>query len=171
MKIKLLLILPIFIFAFNIKEEYISQNYKDVCLYGINHLQNIKKDENMLSLIGISCVKSDYFIYLPAIINNLKYSKQARKNSIYFSLLFVEKKLLYSYMLDHTDLSFYRFPLIKHPISIVLNNIIKNNFTKINNKIVVNYKNIIYKIYMGNENKMFIDVYKNNNLIQRHWYR
>ena len=167
----LILILPIFLFSFDIKKEYLAQNYKNVCLYGINNVQAIKKDENLLSLIGLSCVKSDYFIYLPAIINNLKYTKKGRKNSIYFSILFIEKKLLYSYIMDNIDLSIYKLPLINHPISIVFNNIKNKNFTKKNNLIIINYKNIIYKIYKDKENKLYIDIYKNNQLQQRHWYR
>jgi len=167
----ILLIIPIFIFAFNIKQEYLSQNYKNVCKYGVANINKIKKDENLLSLIGLSCVKSDYFIYLPKIINNLKYTKTGRKNSIFFSILFLEKKLLYSYMKDNINLSYYKFPLINHPISIALNSIINKKFTKKDNQIIIKYKNKIYKIYMNKENKMFIDVYQNNNLIQRHWYR
>jgi len=168
---KFLLLIPIFLFSFNIKNEYLSQNYKDVCLYGIKNFKKIKKDENLLSLIGLSCVKSDYFIYLPAIINNLKYTKAGRDNSVYFSILFVEKKLLYSHILDNTDISYYNFPLIDHPISIVFNNIVNKNFKKENNIIIIKYKNKIYKVYKNNEQKIFIDIYQNNQLISQHWYR
>jgi len=168
---KFLLLIPIFLFSFNIKEQYLTQNYKDVCLYGVKHFTEVKKDENLLSLIGLSCVKSDYFIYLPPIINYLKHTKEARDNSIYFSILFVEKKLLYGYIMDNTDISYYKLPLINHPLSIVFNNIVNKNFIKENGIIIIKYKNIIYKVYRDNENKLFIDEYTNNQLIARHWYR
>ena len=167
----LLLIIPIFLFSFNIKNEYLAHHYKAVCMYGVEHFQEIKKDENLLSLIGLSCVKNDSFIYLPHIINNLKHTKEARDNSVYFSLLFMEKKLLYSYIMDNTDMSYYRFPLINHPLSIVFNNITNKNFKKEGNKIIIHYKNKTYKVYKNNEAKVFIDVYQNNKLISTHWYR
>ena len=167
---KLLLILPIFIFAFNIKQEYLSQNYENVCKYGILHFQ--KHNENFLSLIGYACIKSDNLFYLPAIINNLKYTKDGRKNSIYFATLLLEKKLLSSYILDNTNISYFRFPLLDHPISIVITNIINKNYKKENNTLIIKYKNKTYKVY-GNKHssKVFIDIYQNNMLQQSHWYR
>ena len=167
---KLLLIFPIFIFAFNIKKEYLAHNYESVCKYGMNHLN--KKDENLVSFIGYSCIKSDNLFYLPIIINNLKYTKEGRKNSIYFATLLLEKKLLSSYILDNTNITYFRFPLLDHPISIIITNIINKNYKKENGKIIVNYKDKIYKVYGDiNNSKVFIDVYQNNNLIETHWYR
>jgi len=167
---KLLLILPIFIFAFNIKQEYFSHNYQSVCKYGMNHFQ--KHNENLLSFIGYSCIKSDNLFYLPTIINNLKYTKEGRKNSIYFATLLLEKKLLLSYILDNTDISYFRFPLLDHPISIVITNIINKNYKTENNIFTVNYKNKVYKVYgEKNSSKVFINVYQDNNLIETHWYR
>jgi len=168
---RLLLLLPIFVFGFNFKQEYLNKNFTKICKYGISHFQQIKNNEDTLSLVGFSCVKRDYFIYLPPIINYLKSTKKARNNSIYFSLLFIEKKLLISYVIDNLDISYYRFPAIPHPISIVINSIIHNNFKKQNGTILINKNNKIYKVYKNNENKVFIDVYENNNLIESHWYR
>ena len=167
---KLLLILPIFIFAFNIKQEYLSQNYESVCKYGINHFQ--KHNENFLSLIGYACIKSDNLFYLPAIINNLKYTKNGRKNSIYFATLLLEKKLLASFVLDNININYFRFPLLNHPISIVITNIINKNYKKENGILIINYKNKIYKVYGNIKNaKVFINIYQNNMLQQSHWYR
>jgi len=168
---KFILFIPIFLLSFSIKNQYLAKNYKEVCLYGVNHFQKIKKDENLISLIGISCVKSDYFIYLPIIINNLKHTKEARDNSVYFSILFIEKKLLISYVIDGMDISYYKLPFVDHVVSIVFDNIVNKNFTREDNIIVINDKNLIYKVYKNNENKVYIDVFKNNKLIQRHWYR
>ena len=101
----------------------------------------------------------------------LKHTKKGRLNSIYFSLLFIEKKLLISYILDNIDISYYRFPKIKHPISIVFNSLINKNFKKENNIIIINDKNLTYKVYKNNENKVFIDIYQNSQLLSTHWYR
>ena len=168
---KKLLLIPIFLFSFDFKQAFKEKKYKEICLYGNKYLYKIKNNEDTLSLVGLSCVKSDYLNYLPFIINHLKFSKKARENSIYFSLIFFDKKLLISYMVDNLDLSYYKLPLIKHPISIVLTNIINKNFTKENNTIIIKDNNKIYKVYKTNDNKVFIDIYENNNLISSHWYR
>ena len=167
---KLLLILPILLFSFDIKKEYLAQNYQSVCRYGMNHLN--KQNENLVSFVGYACIKSDNLFYLPTIINNLKYTPKGRKNSVYFATLLLEKKLLSSYVLDNVNISYFRFPLLDHPISIVITNIINKNFKKENNTLIIIYKAKTYKVY-GNKNnsKVFIDIYQNNNLIQSHWYR
>ena len=168
---KKLLLIPVFLFSFDFKQAFSEHRYKEICLYGNKHLYKIKNNEDTLSLVGLSCVKSDYLIYLPYIINYLKFSKKARENSIYFSLIFFDKKLLISYMVDNLDLSYYRLPLIDHPISIVLTNIINKNFTKEDDKIIIKNDNKVYKVYKTSDNKVFIDIYENDNLISSHWYR
>jgi len=168
---KLLIILPILLFSFNYKKEFDNKNFTRICKYGYNHFNSIKNNEDILSLVGFACVKRDYFIYLPRIINQLKYTDKARENSIYFSLLFFEKKLLQSYILDGLDLSYYRLPLIKHPISIVLTNLINENFNKNGNIISIEKDGLLYKIYSNNEKKVFIDIYKDDIKIASHWYR
>jgi len=169
--LNLFLLIPIFIFAFDFNKEYKNKNFTKICKYGISHINQIKYNDDILSLVGFSCVKKDYLIYLPTIINYLKTTKKGRKNSIYFSLLFIEKKLLISYMLDNQSISYYRFPLINHPLSIVLTNLISGNFKKEGGIISINYKNLNYKVYKNDENKVFIDIYKDDILKESHWYR
>jgi len=166
---KKLILLPILLFSFDFKQAFKEKKYAQICVYGKKHIQKIK-DENVLSLIGLSCAKSDYFIYLPYVINNLKLTKKGRKNSLYFSILFFEKKLLQAYLFDNIDISYYQFPMVNHPISIVYTNIYNKNFTKKNGVIIVKYKDKIYKIYTKGRN-FYIDEYKNNKLIKKHWYQ
>jgi len=173
-KILLLIISISVMFGFDFKKEYENGNFKKICKYGATHFQKIKNNEDILSLVGFSCVKSDYFIYLPIIINQLKYSKKARSNSIYFSLLFFDKKLLQSYMLDNLDLSFYRLPLIEHPVSIVVNGIIFKKFKKDKDGVIqIEHKDKIYKVYSDQKSKkVFITIFdKNGILLRTHWYR
>jgi hypothetical protein len=167
----LLFFIPFLIFGFDFKKEYKNGNFTRICRYGYSHFQEIKHNEDILSLVGFACVKRDYFIYLPPIINQLKYSKKSRQNSIYFSLLFFNKKLLQSYMLDNLDLSYYRLPLIEHPLSIVVTKIIDKKFQKDGDVLIIKYKNLTYKVYKNSEQKVFIDIYENNSLKESHWYR
>jgi len=165
------LLIPFILFAFDVKKEYLAKNYKSVCQYGSKNFYKLKKNEDLLSLIGMSCVKSDYFIYLPKIINALKYTKQGRNNSLYFSILFLEKKLLYSYMMDNTNLTYYRLPMINHPVSIVVTNLIQHKFEKKNDIIIIKHNKDIYKVCKDKEMKVYINIYKNNKLVESHWYR
>jgi len=170
-KISVVLFIVVSLFGFDFQKEYQQQNFTRICKYGYHHLKEIKNNEDILSLVGFSCVKRDYFIYLPYIINYLKKTKKARENSIYFSLLFIEKKLLISYVLDGMDISYYRFPLIKHPLSVVMTHLINKDFKKDNDTIIIVDNNKTYKIYKNNQNKVFIDIYENNQLKETHWYR
>ena len=170
-KISILLLMVVILFGFDFKKEYSQNNFTKICKYGYYHINEIKNNEDILSLVGFACVKRDYFIYLPTIINYLKKTKKARDNSIYFSLLFIEKKLLISYVIDGMDLSYYRFPLIKHPLSIVITHIINKDFTKQDQKIIIKDNNKIYKVYKDEQNRVFIDIYENNELKESHWYR
>jgi len=168
---RLLLLLPIFLFGFDFKQAYLNHDFKNLCKYGITHFKDIKKNENTLSLVGLSCVKSDDLFYLPVIINNLKFTKNGRKNSIYFSTLLLEKKLLIAYMIDNFDVSYYRLPFINHPISVVFQAIQNKNFTKQDGILTIKKGNKIYKVYKTEDDKVFIDEYENGDLIISHWYR
>jgi len=167
----LIFLIPLVLFGFDFKKEYLNHNFTKICKYGFSHLNQIKDNEDTLSLVGFSCVKRDYFIFLPAIINYLKSTKKARENSVYFSLLFIEKKLLISYVIDNIDISYYRFPKIDHPISVVINAIINKQFKKKDNVIIINKNNKTYKVYKTDDNKVYIDIYKDNQLQESHWYR
>ena len=172
MKQKLLLFLiPIFLFSFDFKTEYVNHNYNKICKYGMKHIQSIKKNENLLSLVGFSCVKDDSFIYLPTVMVLLKKTKKARENSVYFSILFMEKKLLISKIIDGLDISYYRFPLINHPLSIVVNSLIQENYKENDGKIIIQKSGKKYEVYKTNSDKVFIKVYENNKLKETHWYR
>jgi len=163
------IVIPIFLFSFDYKKEFLNKNYKNVCKRGVLKINSIK-DENLKSLIGIACLKSDNIFYLPYVANSLKKTKEGRLNSIYFSVIFLQKKLLYSYMMDGIDISYYKTPMTDYVLSVVVNNISLGNFKKENNKIIINYKNKKYIVYKEDD-KVIVEVYENSNLIKTHWYR
>jgi hypothetical protein len=167
---KLLFLLPVFLFSFDFKHQFLLKNYDKVCKTGIKNLYNIKHSENLLSLIGIACAKSDNILYLPIFAKRLKKTKESRNNAIYFSVLFLQKKLLYAYFMDNIDISYYEFPMTDHPISIVTYFIAKNRFKKENGVINIEYKNKTYKVYKDGT-KVFVLVYENGKLKETHWYR
>ena len=170
---KILFLLPILLFSFDLKKEFIKGNYDRVCKVGVKEVFNKKIDHNekLMSVAGVACAKSNNILYLPIFIKRLKKTKIGRINAIYFSVLVLQKKLLYSYFMDNTDISFYKLPITDHPLSIVVYNISTNNFKKENDKLVIKYKDKTYKVYKRGT-KVFVDMYdENNHLIKREWYR
>ena len=170
---KLLFLLPLFLFGFDFQKEFLAGHYNKVCKEGVREVFNKKIDHNekLMSIAGVACAKSDNILYLPIFVKRLKKTKAGRLNAIYFSVLILQKKLLYSYFMDNTNISFYHLPITDHPLSIVEYHIATNQFTKEGNKIVIKYKDKIYKVYKKGT-KVFIDIYdKNNHLIKSQWYR
>ena len=82
MKKFFLAFLPFFLYA-SIVNDFLDKKYAKICT-----VKNINiNDENKLSLVGISCVKSDKLYLLPFLINKLKKTKLGRTNAIYFSTI------------------------------------------------------------------------------------
>ena len=165
-KIVILLLTISFSLA-GIIEDFKNRNYQKVC-----KIENINstRDEKILSLIGISCVKSDNLYLLPYIVRKLKYTKLARLNSIYFSTIYLQKKLLYSYFFDGLSLDSFDLPDSDYILSHVFYKIKRDEYKKVNNFYIINYKDEIIKVYKKDD-KLFVDEYKNNKLLKRHWYK
>jgi len=170
-KLILVLISFSFLFSFDFKNEFLKKNYKEVCDKGMKKYFKGNRDEKFLSLVGVACVKSDSFNPLGYLVKDLKKTKEGRNNALYFANLIFQKKLLYSYMLDGIDISYYKTANTSNILSFVVNSIANKKFSKIDDKILIKDNNFLYKVYLSGD-KVFIDKYdKNENLIERHWYR
>jgi len=154
----------------NLVQNYLNKNYKENCSF--NNINKYKNNEKALSIIGVSCIKTDSIYLLPYIINKLKHTDYGRKNSIYFLTVLMQKKLLYSYLFDGMPIKSFSFPLTDYVLSYVFEAIRNGNFTKNGDIIIINnkQKGLVYKFYKK-EDKMFIDEYKDKELIKRRWYR
>ena len=168
MKNSLILIFMVVNFLFaNILTDFKNHNYNDICQ--IKNIENTK-NEKILSLIGISCVKIDKLYLLPFVIKRLKHTKIGRLNSIYLLTIYMQKKLLYSYFFDNLNLNNFDLPDTDYLISHIFYEIKHNNYKKLGNIYIIQYDDEIYKVYKKGT-KLFVDEYKNNKLIKRHWFR
>jgi len=151
-------------------KEYLNKNYHEICSY--KNINKYKKNEKALSIIGVSCIKTDSIYLLPYIINQLKHTDYGRKNAIYFLTIFMEKKLLYSYLYDGISLETFSFPMTDYVLSVIFNAVKNNDFKKTGDLIIIEDKknNKIYNLYKK-EDKMYIDEFQNGKLIKRRWYR
>ena len=168
MKNKLFIFILFFSFVYGgILKDYKQGNYKNIC--NINVINSLD-DEKLLSITGISCVKIDSLYLLPLIIRKLKHTKTGRLNSIYLLIIYMQKKLLYSYFFDNLKLDDFELPDTNYILSHVFYKIKYNEYKKENGVYIINYDNEIIKVYKNND-KLFVDEYRQNKLIKRHWYK
>ena len=120
MKFFLILLFTIPIFA-DIKQDmfhlYQNKKFEDVCNLGFDNFHSYKDDEEFVSLYAFACLYSDYIDRLSIPIAMLKFSKTARANSAYFSIIFMQKKLLLHALIDGYPLSSMKLPTTDYVLS------------------------------------------------------
>ncbi len=179
MKILLALFIAITLYS-DIKQDmfnlYQNEKYEKVCNIGFNNYSKFKKSEEYVSLYAFSCLKSDYIDRLSIPIARLKYSKEARANAAYLSVILMQKKLLYHALLDKYDLSSIKLPTTDHVLSKVfdlyakLNNHEPRAFYLFEDE---NDSKLTYKLYIIRDddlNKMVIEEYYDSIALKKHIY-
>ncbi|MCW8838033.1 MAG: hypothetical protein OQK11_04950 [Thiovulaceae bacterium] len=179
MKIFLLILLSISIYA-DVKEDmfnlYQNEKYDQSCSLGHKWLDKNIKDEEFISLYAFSCLKSDYIDRLSIPISLLKFSRESRSNSAYFSVILMQKKLLYHSLIDGYDLSKLELPTTDYILSKVFDLYTKLGKHEARNVYIFNdEKNprVSYKLYVVQDetlSKMVIEEYFDTISIQRHVY-
>jgi len=179
MRYLLLLFLVTNIYA-NIKEEmftlYQNKKFKEACRLGFDNFSKYKKDESFVSLYGFSCLNADYIDRLAIPTTTLKHSKEARANAAYFSVILMQKKLLYHALVDNYDISSLKVPSTDYVLSKVF-----DLYTKVQNQKKHQYyifedkenPKISYKLYLVKERyvtKMVIEEYYDTIMTKRHIY-
>ena len=120
MKIILILLLSITLYADSKQrmfDLYQNKKYEDVCRIGFDNFRNNNKDEEYISLYAFGCLNSDYIDRLSTPIAMLKFSKEARANSAYFSVILMQKKLLYHSLVDGYSISQLNLPTTDYVLS------------------------------------------------------
>jgi hypothetical protein len=164
----------------DIKEEmfnlYENEKYEDVCNIGFKNFTNNAKDEDFLSLYAFGCLHSDYIDRLTLPISMLKYSKEARANAAYFSVILMQKKLLYHALVDGYELNSYKFPSTDYILSKIF-----DYYTALGKHQQRNYylfddranKKVSYKLYLAKDSvpyKIIIEEYYDKALVKKHIY-
>lgn len=120
MKIILLLLFTLSLYA-DLKQDmfnlYQNKKYEEVCNTGFDNFNNFRNDEEFVSLYAFACLHSDYIDRLSIPIAMLKFSKEARANSAYFSIIFMQKKLLLHALIDHYPLDSLDLPTTDYVLS------------------------------------------------------
>jgi hypothetical protein len=179
MKIVLILLVTIYLEA-SMKQDmfnlYQNKKYENVCTMGFDNFNNNKNDEEFVSLYAFACLKSDYIDRLSIPIAILKFSKESRANSAFFSVILMQKKLLYHSLVDDYDLSTLNLPSTDYVLSKVFDLYSKLGLHEKRAFYLFedeNNKNLTYKLYLVKDeklHKMVIEEFYNTITIKRHVY-
>ncbi|WP_226962174.1 hypothetical protein [Sulfurimonas marina] len=171
--------LSINIFA-SVKQDilnlYQNQKYESACNIGFSNFRNHNRDEEFLSLYAFSCLKADYIDRLALPIAKLKFSAESRANSAYFSIILMQKKLLYHALVDDYELSELNLPTTDYILSKVFEFYV--NLGKHDRRTLYIFddpdnKKVSYKLYLQKDyktSKMVIEEYYDTMLVKRHIY-
>ncbi len=155
---------------------YQNEKYEKVCNLGFDKFRFNNKDEEYISLYAFACLKSDYIDRLSTPIAILKFSKESRSNSAYFSVILMQKKLLYHALVDGYNVSDLNLPTTEYILSTVFDLYSKlgkhesRSFYLFENE---KDKKITYKLYLAKGNrvdKMVIEEFYDNVIIKKHVY-
>jgi hypothetical protein len=179
MKIALLSLLCTILLA-DVKDNmfnlYQNDKFEQVCHLGHKWLDKNIRDEEFVSLYAFACLKSDYIDRLSLPVSLLKFTKESRSNSAYFSIILMQKKLLYHSLVDGYDLSKLHLPSTEHVLSKIFDLYTKLGEHERRNVYIFNdSKNprVTYKLFLVQDeklSKMVIEEYFDKISIQRHVY-
>ncbi len=179
MKIILIIFLSISLYA-DIKQDmfnlYQNKKYEDVCNVGFNNFKHYRQDESYISLYAFSCLNADYIDRLSIPIAMLKFSEESRANSAYFSIILMQKKLLYHALIDNYDISILNLPTTDYVLSKVFDLYAKLNLKEKRAFYLFedsNDKKLTYKLYLVKDSrlsKIVIEEYYDSVSIKRHVY-
>ena len=179
MKTILVLILALNLYA-DIKQNmfnlYQNKKYEDVCQIGFDTFKKNKKDEEFVSLYAFACLNSDYIDRLAVPTAVLKVSEEARANSAYFSVILMQKKLLYHALVDNYDLSSFDLPTTDYVLSKVFE--LYSKLEKHEPRAFYlfedpNDSKLTYKLYISRDyklDKIVIEEFYDTITIKRHVY-
>ncbi len=180
MKIIILFLLTCNLYAMNMKQNlftlYQNKKYDKVCSIGFSNFQRYKKDEEFVSLYAFGCLNADYIDRLAIPIATLKFSKEARANAAYFSVILMQKKLLYHALIDNYDLSKYILPSTDYVLSKVFD--LYSKLGKHESRAFYLFqdptdKKLTYKLYITKDYKVYkmvIEEYYDTMILKRHVY-
>jgi hypothetical protein len=180
MRMLILLFLVINAYA-DLKQDmfnlYQNKKFEEVCNLGFDNFGNNSKDEEFLSLYAFACLNSDFIDRLAIPTAILKFSKESRANAAYFSIIVMQKKLLYHALIDGYDLSSFNLPTTDYVLSKVFD--LYSKLGKHESRAFYLFENpddkkLIYKLYLSQSDgisKIVIEEFYDTIIVKRHVYR
>lgn len=179
MKTLLILLLSIAVYA-DIKEDmlhlYKNKNFQKACDLGYTHFEANKRNEEFISLYSFACLNADFVDRLSVPTVTLRFSKEARANAAYFSIILMQKKLLYHALVDNYDISIYKLPTTEYVLSRVFDLYAKLGQHDPKDYYIFEDENdskLTYKLYLSYDEKVpkiIIEEFYNTAALKRHIY-
>lgn len=177
MKNIILLVFPFMLLGQNLSittlvRHYKQKDYAYVCKYGIRLFQELRKDENLLSMYAFSCLKIDFLgrLYTPLAI--MGKSAESRRNRSYLSLILAQKNILISAIADGMEFTNLSVPTTDYIISKVFNLYFQKKYKRINDTIVMQDGENRYRLFIRQSPKgykiLVIEEYKDGILQKVH---
>ncbi len=175
-----LLIFFTFLLSADIKTSlyhlYQDKQYDAACKEGLKVFNQNRNDEEFVSLYAFSCLNADHIDRLAIPITLLSHSEESRSNAAYFSVILMQKKLLFHSLMDGYQLQELKLPQTDHIISTVY-----ELYSKLSNErkrtlySFIDPKNdkVSYKLYIkksGQEKTMVIEEFYDTIMTHRHEY-
>ncbi len=158
---------------------YNQQNYdsyKLACQVGQQIFAKGERDEKLLSLIGMACLRADYIDTLGSIQSRLYQTEEGRTNASLFASMVLQKRLIAQVLYDGSDIGTLALPITEHPLSAVFVALRDKRYELLEGTPrMIRFKNdgIEYRIYVDVEkkNKIAIDMLFDDGTLQQHRYR
>ncbi len=139
---------------------YQEKNYYDVCMKGTKIFDQIKRDENLVTMYAFSCLHIDKIDRLAVPILVLGKTPASRKNRAYFSLILAQKNILVSALLDGTPFHNLSVPNTDYVLSRVFTLFFQKKYKKTDNRYIMQDDLARYELYtkrVGKSKWVFIE--------------
>lgn len=150
--------------------------YEEACIIGKQIVESNERDEKVLSLIGMACMKADYIDVLSVIQSRLYATSEARSNATLFAALLLQKRLISQFVYDGIDLSVFSLPVSDHPLSVAFRSLRDGRYKAIGGdarQFGFSEKGLHYLLYVDDakRGKIAIDVIHADGSVDQHRYR
>lgn len=157
-------------------KDFKDKKFKKVCKEGMKVYYSGYRDENFVSLVGVSCAKVDSINVLGMLQRSLVLTPSSRENASYFSTLILQKRLIYQFMIDDLNITDLKLPASNHLLSRVFEQLSAKNYQTLSDspkliELEDNGRKIILSISDDEPIKIMVDEYSTTGELKRHWYQ
>lgn len=170
-----LMLIATFVKADNLSsflKSYKNGEVQKSCSYGRKLFRSSIRDEKILLAISDVCAKADYIDFIAVLQQRLGKSAQSREAAVYISTLSLQRRLISQHLNENTDISLYSLPKTDHILSTVFEAIKNKKYTTVDENpkhIKIEKKDKQIDVHVSD--KIYINVYQDNKIIQKHRYR
>jgi hypothetical protein len=152
-----------------------NKDYTNACRVGKKIIYSKEENEKLISKAAKVCLKSDFIYGLSVAQFKLRKTKEGRADAVAFSSIVLQKKLIYQFMYDNTDISSFALPIVNHPLSHTFVAIRDRSYTLVSaNPKVIEFKkdDKKYKVFVDKADKgrVIIEITDSNNKKERRRY-